>query len=971
MDLFEEKLYDELIGLYKKNDLGKTEWEELFQRFSLIGYLPEAKPYILAMKFMGWGTEAAPDDVLKEMENLTDAEDYRLRGLYCDLKLIAGIEESTEEELKRWIDSGYTAEYLKQESRVYSMARVFGIGRKMETSYVRSTYANANVEALLKRGAIALEDSEWEEARGFFEQVLNNDAECADAYLGLAMSEGKLKTQEKFETFCIGRGLSDDKNLQRAKKYAISENKNYWEELEERHNEWLAASDKCRQRAKKAAHLVSFDSFMAGLRTDGTAMIATKNFKRNMRQDIAHWSNIKWEAAGNFYAVGLQTDGRVVTTVRNDEWQCKVSDWSDIAALAVGSYHTVGLKTDGTVVAVGRSWYGQCDVLGWSDIAAVAVGGNHTVGLKTDGTVVAVGRNEYGQCDVLGWSDIAAVAASDEHTVGLKTDGTVVAVGRNDKGQCNVSNWTNITAIAVECRWEGGTVGLKSDGTIVATGKHTWSWWSGITTLISSPWDIVGLDRNGKVKNLWKQRYDMGNWTRIVSVAVGRDSDRQYAIGVREDGTVVASGDNDDHQCDVSGWTDIVAVSAGRDFTIGLKSDGTMVMAGIDKGEQCDVSGWEDITAISSGERHTVGLKADGTVIAVGDDEKGQCDVSDWTDIVSVYAGDSHTIGLKANGAIVATGAHPFDKKDPGWKNITAVAVGSSHTVGLKKDHTVIAVGNNKKGECNVSGWKEIEAVAVGYNYTVGLKTDGTVAAAGDNSKGQCNVSDWADIVMVAVGWDHTVGLKTDGTVVAVGDNEKGECNVSDWTNIAVVAAGSSHTVGLKVDGTVVATGYNISGQCDVSGWTDIVAIFVRGYGTVGLKTDGTVVTTDKDFLLDGKLFSGLDDLDTIERCYPQMREHCIMQRQELERRRKEESERLAKEEAERVAKREERRRNEKLQELQKELESLQEQQALYENELSGLKGLFTGKRRKELEGSITWIDSEIDRVKSQISTLN
>ena len=34
-------------------------------------------------------------------------------------------------------------------------------------------------------------------------------------------------------------------------------------------------------------------------------------------------------------------------------------------------------------------------------------------------------------------------------------------------------------------------------------------------------------------------------------------------------------GDNDDGACDVSDWTDVVAVSAGSEHTVGLKSDGT------------------------------------------------------------------------------------------------------------------------------------------------------------------------------------------------------------------------------------------------------------------------------------------------------------------------------------------------------------------------------------------------------------
>ena len=42
----------------------------------------------------------------------------------------------------------------------------------------------SNVNALLKRGNMALEDGEWEKADDFYEQVLNQDAECAEAYWG-------------------------------------------------------------------------------------------------------------------------------------------------------------------------------------------------------------------------------------------------------------------------------------------------------------------------------------------------------------------------------------------------------------------------------------------------------------------------------------------------------------------------------------------------------------------------------------------------------------------------------------------------------------------------------------------------------------------------------------------------------------------------------------------------------------------
>ncbi len=110
-----------------------------------------------------------------------------------------------------------------------------------------------------------------------------------------------------------------------------------------------------------------------------------------------------------------------------------------------------------------------------------------------------------------------------------------------------------------------------------------------------------------------------------------------HTIGVRADGTVAAAGWNEVGQCDVSDWTDIIAVSAGTNHTVGLKSDGTVVAVGDNFYGECDVSDWKDIVAVSAGTFHTVGLKSDGTVVAttitVEDYDWGQCDVSDWTNI--------------------------------------------------------------------------------------------------------------------------------------------------------------------------------------------------------------------------------------------------------------------------------------------------------------------------------------------------
>ncbi|MGN0604939.1 MAG: RCC1 domain-containing protein [Oscillospiraceae bacterium] len=228
-----------------------------------------------------------------------------------------------------------------------------------------------------------------------------------------------------------------------------------------------------------------------------------------------------------------------------------------------------------------------------------------------------------------------------------------------------------------------------------------------------------------------------------------------HTVGLKADGTVVAVGENDDGQCDVSDWTDIVAVSTGDKHTVGLKADGTVVAVGENDDGQCDVSNWTDIVAVSAGRYHTVGLKADGTVVVVGENDDGQCDVSNWTDIVAVSAGSYHAVGLKADGTVVAIEDY-YDQSDvSNWTDVS--------------DWT------------DVSGWTDIVAVSAGWDHTVGLKADGTVVAVGDNNKG---LSDWTDIVAVSAGSFHTVGLKADGTVVAVGNNDDGQCDVSGWTNI-------------------------------------------------------------------------------------------------------------------------------------------------------------------------------------------
>lgn len=264
----------------------------------------------------------------------------------------------------------------------------------------------------------------------------------------------------------------------------------------------------------------------------------------------------------------------------------------------------------------------------------------------------------------------------------------------------------------------------------------------------------------------------------------------------------------------------ITDVAAGEYFTLGLRQNGTVVAAGDNGKGQCDVSGWTEIEAISAGLQHSVGLTRDGAVVATGDDELGQCDVADWEDIVQISAGYGHTVGLKADGTVVAAGYNGDGQCNVGkWRDIVAIAAGGWHTIGLKDNGTVVATGYNKYGQCDVKKWSSIAAVAAGGWHTLGIKKNGRVVSSGYGESGQRDVGKWRSVTQVSASGYHTVGLFKGVSPIAVGNDDFGQCEMSLWEDVTAIVAGGYHTVGLLQDGSVVAVGNNDYGQCEVADW--------------------------------------------------------------------------------------------------------------------------------------------------------
>jgi alpha-tubulin suppressor-like RCC1 family protein len=346
----------------------------------------------------------------------------------------------------------------------------------------------------------------------------------------------------------------------------------------------------------------------------------------------------------------------------------------------------------------------------------------------------------------------------------------------------------------------------------------------------------------------WGQRVAGGSYGGgFTTIAAGW----RHSLGLKQDGSIVAWGNNDYFQCNVpSPNTGFMAMAAGDGHSLGLKQDGSVVVWGAIGQVPSPNAGF---VAIAAGEGHSLGLKEDGSIIAWGVNSSGQCNVpSPNTGFVAIAAGQVHSLGLKQDGSIVAWGWNYYGQCNVPLPNtgFVAIAAGLRHSLGLKQDSSIVAWGDNYYGQCRVpSRNAAFVTIATGYYHSLALKQDGSIVAWGSNSHGQCDVPlPNTGFVAIAAGEGHSLGLKKDGSIVAWGGNYSGQCDVtSPNTGLVAIATGGNHSLGLKEDGYIVGWGYSLI--CDLlprgpnTGFVGIAAGYYSGQGhSLGLKEDGSIV---------------------------------------------------------------------------------------------------------------------------------
>ncbi len=245
---------------------------------------------------------------------------------------------------------------------------------------------------------------------------------------------------------------------------------------------------------------------------------------------------------------------------------------------------------------------------------------------------------------------------------------------------------------------------------------------------------------------------------------------------LKSDGTVICLGVGG---MDTSGWKKIIQLAARDNFAVGLKSDGTLVATGDVSHGEGDVYNWRNVAQVDCGYQHTVAVTADGSVYYAGVNLHGRASCENWSNVMRVLAGSDHLAAILSDGSVVAAGYAADGRLDTGsFSDIVTGDVGGGSTFCVRRDGTVLVTGANKKGEDNVQDWTNIVAISASGEHTVGLRSDGTVVATGSNEYGQCDTEGWRNIVAIAAGGNFTVGVQADGSIVAVGSNDQGQISV-------------------------------------------------------------------------------------------------------------------------------------------------------------------------------------------------
>ncbi|WP_278277590.1 RCC1 domain-containing protein [Anaeromicrobium sediminis] len=296
--------------------------------------------------------------------------------------------------------------------------------------------------------------------------------------------------------------------------------------------------------------------------------------------------------AGGFHSLAIDPNYKVWTWGRNDNGQLgdgtftssnipvrvsKVTGLSNVIAITAGRLHSLAIDCNGQAWGWGGTFFGELgdgtsgpgqdmntpvqvsESTGLSNVIAIAAGGFHSLAIDCSGQPWAWGRNWFGQLgngtsgpgvisstpvQVSGLSNVIAISAGSAHSLAIDCSGQPWAWGRNNNGQLG-NNTTTDSNTPVQVSGLTDVVAISAGG-----GRNS----------VDDPFGhSLAIDSAGQA---WA--WGLNNWGQLGD---GSNSDSDIPV-------------------QVSGLTDVIAISAGGGHSLAIDSNGRVWAWGLNSSGQ-------------------------------------------------------------------------------------------------------------------------------------------------------------------------------------------------------------------------------------------------------------------------------------------------------------------------------------------------------------------------------------------------
>lgn len=142
--------------------------------------------------------------------------------------------------------------------------------KAVEKTVVENITASSNVEPLIERAFMFLEDGKWESADEYCEKVLDLNPKCAEAYLGKLMIEHSVRNKDELATCSAPFDTSENYNkiVRFGEKSLIEELDSFIEQIKERNEQQRLEND-----------YISFKKMMKQSKTEDEYKKVAKSFE--------------------------------------------------------------------------------------------------------------------------------------------------------------------------------------------------------------------------------------------------------------------------------------------------------------------------------------------------------------------------------------------------------------------------------------------------------------------------------------------------------------------------------------------------------------------------------------------------------------------------------------------------------------------------------------------------------------------